>query len=1371
MVKYNSLKLKKISMALVFVTFFKFIFCEEKKISQLKFPVTLTLYNNNILLITNEEIILYDSNLENKLNNYTLEESIRPTKVDESIKSMAYQYKEIYGFYILAFVHDHLFIFDNEGNNKCEIDLTEYFGNITLYDVTPIKKLDNNLTYVITFTNNNPYQIVIYYFSVNIETCENNFILEKYNITPFPDIKDMKLNSISENVSCQLMNSLSKNNILVCFFGITYPSFLNVASFDIEDNLNYLSSYSTFISSPKSYNIELIKSKNIDNESTSLLCFFQKNQSPYTCLYDINENNFTTPIKRGEIVGSSLRCLNFIYFYQTQQFLLSFKDNNLNLKIIILNKNYQLVEDFDYTFEKYYDIHRHSFIYSEKDNYYSIISDSAYSGEVFIRLFENITIVHTSNIINDKNSNGAKELYISYSGFFNELNKSENPLQFDNFTQIGKYTQSEQSSESEYYKTDNNLQTTTIIESDEITFQNNQIISDKNAGTTTKIESDEITFQNNQFLSDKNEGTTTIKEYFETSYINNKIESDKIEVDDKEMIKCSSFNLESLKLNLCTKCNTALGYYPVNFFYNIYPENIIECYNNDTKQTNFYFNKKKQQYEPCFETCNTCEYGGNEEINNCTSCDINGIFRPEINGTTNCVKNCKYKYYYTPYGQYKCTLNEQCPEEANLLIKPKNKCISSCILDDKYNFQYNAECLDECPNGTKEKDNICYIIDTNKCSYKRNEDNLDGYLTTDEINLLAKKYAKEYIYTNSHITIYKYNLYSISIYKNKECINELSLSIPQIDFGSCNEKIRKKNNIETDLIILIIEKYFNGTSLLLYSFYHPITGEKINVLDECKNEDIIVKEDILSVLETTDLDIENILKLTQQNINIFNKSSGFYNDICFHYDSPNEKDITLKDRIKEFFPNITLCNEGCICNGINLTSMQAICQCTINDLFNENIISGNAFVSNIINEVTDILYESNFMILKCYKDIFVYKYFIKNIGGFIILFIIFSQIICVFIYQKYSLNEINKYIFILLKVYFSYMNKKAISTNKNRILTFINNMNPPYRKKKKKSPKIVYQNNMNVIKFNINNYNSRKKDLIDSFKLNNSKNILFVNNHNKKGNKNKIVNLKTSNKHIIKTTKKRGKVNFKDQKDNLIVNKFINAYLSTDYDELDYDYAIKMDKRRFFPFLWERVKNGIIYINILFVYEPIKPITIKLLLILINTDLYFLIDCLFINEDYISEKYHSTEEFSFFDYTKRIYNNIGYTTIVIIVIEIIINCFFFEEKKLKRLFIREKNNKLNIKFQSMIILQEIKSRYFSFFITSFIITIISWYYITCFNNVYPNMVKEWIKSSITIIIIMNIFLNIIISLLESILRFLSFKCNSEKLFKISQIFS
>ena len=62
---------------------------------------------------------------------------------------------------------------------------------------------------------------------------------------------------------------------------------------------------------------------------------------------------------------------------------------------------------------------------------------------------------------------------------------------------------------------------------------------------------------------------------------------------------------------------------------------------------------------------------------------------------------------------------------------------------------------------------------------------------------------------------------------------------------------------------------------------------------------------------------------------------------------------------------------------------------------------------------------------------------------------------------------------------------------------------------------------------------------------------------------------------------------------------------------------------------------------------------------------------------------------------------------------------------------------------------------------------ISWYYVTCFNVVYPNMSTEWIKSSITIIIIEEI-LSFIFFMSEIGLRLMSFKCKSEKIYKASK---
>ena len=53
-------------------------------------------------------------------------------------------------------------------------------------------------------------------------------------------------------------------------------------------------------------------------------------------------------------------------------------------------------------------------------------------------------------------------------------------------------------------------------------------------------------------------------------------------------------------------------------------------------------------------------------------------------------------------------------------------------------------------------------------------------------------------------------------------------------------------------------------------------------------------------------------------------SGPFYNDVCFKYNS--KKDISLKDRVLEYFPNINLCDEGYDLIGINITTMTVICE-------------------------------------------------------------------------------------------------------------------------------------------------------------------------------------------------------------------------------------------------------------------------------------------------------------------------------------------------------------------------------------------------------------------------------------------------------------
>jgi hypothetical protein len=232
----------------------------------------------------------------------------------------------------------------------------------------------------------------------------------------------------------------------------------------------------------------------------------------------------------------------------------------------------------------------------------------------------------------------------------------------------------------------------------------------------------------------------------------------------------------------------------------------------------------------------------------------------------------------------------------------------------------------------------------------------------------------------------------------------------------------------------------------------------------------------------------------------------------------------------------------------------------------------------------------------------------------------------------------------------------------------------------------------------------------------------------------------------------------------------MEEYLKPDLDDMEYDDAIKLDQRTFCKFLSDRLKEKQIIMDTFFNKENLRPMSIKIMLLLLNIDLYFVINGFFFNEQYISLLFNSTEEETFFSYIPRAYSRFFYCTLVGVIINIIIDCVFIEEKKIKRIFIREKDNPMQIRYEVSLNVDDIKTRYNVFSFLCLFIAIISWYYVSCFNNTYPGVKNEWIKSSLTIIIIMQI-LSIFIALLQAILRGISFSCKSEKVYKMNQFLS
>ena len=467
----------------------------------------------------------------------------------------------------------------------------------------------------------------------------------------------------------------------------------------------------------------------------------------------------------------------------------------------------------------------------------------------------------------------------------------------------------------------------------------------------------------------------------------------------------------------------------------------IDCVNEETKPSNFYFDNVNEDYRICYETCATCDKGGNLEINNCKTCEYNHI---KIS-TTNCVMKCPFYYYITKFNQYKCTENKFCPLDYPFLVEEKERCIDNCNNDDTYRSKYDNKYLNECPVNTIDDNFICKD-DTNIITLTTETNHLYFNNTEDYIKLFINKYIDNFDYTNSHIS--KYSAYDLNLVIYKDSISLADLSFQKLDFKNCYSKIKSKYNITGDLIIASL---YEKNKIISFSIYDPRDRVKINYNEICNNDSVIVEETIEDKIP----DLDSFVYLAEQGIDLTNPQSEFYTDICFHYKSPIDgKDIPLKERFKLFYPNISLCDKGCFFKGINTATNTSICECSLNDLMNNNLLGENVLLQGAMDEFKALIEDTNIEVLKCYEDMKDFKYFSKNIGSFIMLGLILCQIILIIIYCKaYSLSVI-KYLYNIMQNFISYLSKKRNHTTQQQIISsefkLIDNKEAPPKKKYKR---------------------------------------------------------------------------------------------------------------------------------------------------------------------------------------------------------------------------------------------------------------------------------------------------------------------------------
>ena len=223
-------------------------------------------------------------------------------------------------------------------------------------------------------------------------------------------------------------------------------------------------------------------------------------------------------------------------------------------------------------------------------------------------------------------------------------------------------------------------------------------------------------------------------------------------------------------------------------------------------------------------------------------------------------------------------------------------------------------------------------------------------------------------------------------------------------------------------------------------------------------------------------------------------------------------------------------------------------------------------------------------------------------------------------------------------------------------------------------------------------------------------------------------------------------------------------YDENEINELDYDDAILYDKRNFFMIFWYILKQKHTIFKAFNFGDSLKPLSIKLFIIIFTLSCYLIINGLFYNDEYLTIKLTTEKKNNFFYYYEDSFDRITYTSLIGGLISFFIEIILNIQRKIENAIKHNKDNIILLRGEIVGIYKCYNILTVMFIIFLYIILAFFNIYIFCFFYVYPNNKNDWLESSLLIIgIIQSIsFLNIFFI---SLFKYISIKYECEILFK------
>ena len=830
---------------------------------------------------------------------------------------------------------------------------------------------------------------------------------------------------------------------------------------------------------------------------------------------------------------------------------------------------------------------------------------------------------------------------------------------------------------------------------------------------------------------------------------------------------------------LCESC--------INDFYPkendlINTDKYIKCYKNPE---GYYFDNESDHgiYRSCYFSCKECEFKGNDSIHNCRACKDNYSYELIHNDNAkNCYNICPFYYYFdTNVKQYYCTKNYICPKEYSKLILDKNECIKNCneSIYNKYEFQ--NKCYKECPPKSilsKDRDYFCeaicdeenpfLMIKTQKCvdfcdilsgecklNYVFNKKDENNTFILDEKtkkkeeiklqNKLLKNIEQSFISSNFNTSdlengkesIIQNNKMTITLTTTENQKNTNNNNMTRINLGECENELRRAYKIPNDTKLFmrkidIIQEEINITKVE-YDVYCRLNGTNLEKLN-------------LSFCDKTKIEISVPIKITG-NVDKLNTSSNYFNDICYISTSDSGTDISLSDRKIEYIEgNKVICQDDCDFSYYNDSNQNAKCSCKVKEssksveymyinkskLYDKFVDVDNIQEEDIITAIENQKSPTNFGITAC--DVLSSKENIKsNTGFYLLLFIlaIFIIIYIIFCTKGYNLLE-NKIDDVIYKKFEN--KKKKVNKIKTKKL-----MKPKNPIKKKNSKSIINANKPLVIN--------------NTFKImpQNSKALR----KRKKSQKGKIINLVSLAKQNTK--------NKEEQKET-------SQYLKPDTDYelnwLTYEDALKYDKRDCCSYYCSLIRSKQLFIFTFCSFNDYNSGIIKKFMFFLSFALHYSVNALFFTDSTMHQIYLDEGKFNFnYQIPKIIYSALISTFIL----RLMLHTLILTDKDILAVKLQKtKEEAINMKKKK---LKCIIIKYTIFFILNFILLVLFWYYLTCFNAIYKNTQIYLIENTF-ISFGLSLFYPFIINIFPSMIRICSIKSSNKNQnygYKLSQI--